>query len=71
MQFTDEIAWTSTDFIVMGILLLNTGLLIDLVLRKITKTKYRIALCIAIVVAFLIVWAELAVGIFGTPFGGQ
>ncbi|MDP3353678.1 MAG: hypothetical protein Q8S44_08055 [Flavobacteriaceae bacterium] len=71
MQFTEEVTWTSFDFIVMGILLLSTGLLINLVLRKITKTKYRIALSIAIAVAFLIVWAELAVGIFGTPFGGQ
>jgi len=71
MQFTDEVVWTSLDFVIMGILLLSTGLLCELVLRKVTKIKYRIVLCIAILVGFLILWAELAVGIFGTPFAGN
>jgi peptidoglycan/LPS O-acetylase OafA/YrhL len=71
MQFTNEVNWSLFDFIAMGILLLSTGLLIDLVLRKITKTKQRILLIIVVIGVFLIVWAELAVGIFGTPFGGS
>ena len=71
MQFTVEVTWTSFDFVVMGILLLGTGLLSELVLRKMTKTKHKIALCIAIVLLFLIIWAELGVGIFGTPFAGS
>ncbi len=71
MQFTDEVIWTSSDFVIMGILLLSTGLICELALRKVTKIEYRIALCIAILGAFLLIWAELAVGIFGTPFGGQ
>lgn len=71
MQFTDEISWTSLDFVVMGILLLSTGLLIDLAIRKVTKGKHRIILLIVIIAAFLAVWAELAVGIFGTPFAGS
>ena len=71
MQFTDEVVWSSLDFVVMGILLLSTGLLCELVLRKVIKIKYRIVLCIAILFGFLILWAELAVGIFGTPFAGN
>ncbi|HNP20020.1 MAG TPA: hypothetical protein PKL31_16395 [Fulvivirga sp.] len=71
MQFTDEVAWTAADFVVMGLLLLGTGLACELVLRKITNAKSRIILCIIILSAFLLVWAELAVGIFGTPFAGQ
>ena len=71
MQFTDEVSWTIFDFIVMGILLLSTGLLCELVLRKITKIKYRTFLLVAIILTFLLVWAELAVGIFGTPFAGS
>ena len=71
MQFTEKIAWTSLDFVVMGILLLSAGLLYEVVMRKVTRIKYRIALTIAILVIFLIVWAELAVGIFGTPFAGN
>ena len=71
MQFTDEVSWTVFDFLVMGILLLGTGLLIELVLRKMTNVKYRTFLLVAIILTFLLVWAELAVGIFGTPFAGS
>ena len=71
MQFTDEVNWTLADFIVAGVLLLGTGLLCELVVRKVTKIEYMIALCIVILGAFLLIWAELAVGIFGTPFSGH
>ncbi len=71
MQFTDEVSWTSFDFVVMGILLLSAGLMYEVVMRKVIRIKYRIGLSIAILVVFLIVWAELAVGIFGTPFAGN
>ena len=71
MQFTDEVSWTILDFVVMGILLTATGLLFDLAVRKVTNKNYRVALYIAILVTFLLVWAELAVGIFGTPLAGS
>ncbi len=70
MQFTDEVNWTLFDFIVAGFLLLVTGLMCELVIRKVNKIEYRIAICLAILAALLLIWAELAVGIFGTPFGG-
>lgn len=71
MQFTNEVKWNLADFIVAGMLLLGTGLLCELVLRKIKKRGYRIALCGALLVALLLIWLELAVGIFGTPFAGS
>lgn len=71
MQITDEVKWTGSDFVIMGVLLLSTGLLCELVLRNVTQTKSRIALCIVVLGAFFLVWAELAVGIFGTPFAGS
>jgi Kef-type K+ transport system membrane component KefB len=71
MQFTNEVNWTLSDFIVAGVLLLSTGLMCELVMRKVTKTKNRIALCVFILVALLLIWIELAVGIFGTPFAGS
>ena len=71
MQFTSEVKWSAADFAIMGTLLLGTGLLCELVLRKVQATGYRIAICAALVVAFLLVWMELAVGIFGTPFAGS
>lgn len=70
MQFTDEVKWTLLDFIVGGFLLLGTGFMCELVMRKVNKINYRITICAAILAAFLLIWAELAVGIFGTPFAG-
>lgn len=70
MQFTDEVNWTLVDFIVAGVLLLTTGLMCELVIRKVTKIEYRIAICLAILATLLLIWAELAVGIFGTPLSG-
>ncbi len=71
MQFTDEVNWDVFDFIIMGIMLLGTGLLLELVLRKVKTLKNRILICGAILLGFFLIWAELAVGIFGTPFAGS
>ena len=64
MQFTDEVNWTLFDFMVAGVLLFATGLLFDLILRKIKLRTYRIAALFVLILAFLLVWIELAVGIF-------
>jgi asparagine N-glycosylation enzyme membrane subunit Stt3 len=64
MQFTDEVNWSIADFIVAGALLLGSGLLFDLIIRKIKRMRYRIAISVILVIALLVVWAELAVGIF-------
>lgn len=71
MQFTDEVQWSTFDFVVAGVLLLGTGLLCELVLRKVKTTRYRIAICAGLLAALLLVWVELAVGLFGTPFAGS
>ncbi len=71
MQFTDEVNWNLLDFVVAGALLLGTGLICDFALRKINKIKYRIAVCVAVLVVLMLIWAELAVGIFGSPFAGS
>jgi hypothetical protein len=71
MQFTNDVDWKLFDFVLMGILLLGTGLLCEFVIRKVKSIGYRLAICGAILVALLLIWAELAVGIFGTPFAGS
>lgn len=71
MQFTNEVNWTASDFIVAAVLLLGTGLLCELVLRKVKKTGHRIAICAVLLAALLLIWVEMAVGIFGTPFSGS
>ncbi len=71
MQFTNEVDWSFFDFIVMGGLLLGTGLLIELVLQKVQSLQYRLLLIGGLLLLLFLVWAELAVGIFGTPFAGS
>jgi len=71
MQFTNEVNWNIGDFVVAGFLFFSTGLIFDIVIRKVNKIESRIVLLIAILVLFLLIWAELAVGIFGTPFSGN
>lgn len=71
MQFSTGVDWKILDFLIMGVLLLGTGLLCEFVLRKVKSTKSRIIFCGIVLLVFLLVWAELAVGIFGTPFAGS
>ena len=71
MLFTDDVNWSLFDFVVAGVLLLGTGLMCELVMRKVNKMGHRIAICAALLTALLLIWLELAVGIFGTPFAGS
>jgi hypothetical protein len=71
MQFTDEVKWTLFDFVVAGGLLLGTGLTCELVLRTVPKKEHRLAICGLILLALVLVWLELAVGIFGSPLAGS
>ena len=71
MQFTTEVNWSDFDFLVMGVLLLGTGLGCELVLRKVRKTEHRLLLVVGVLLVFFLVWAELAVEVFGTPFAGS
>ncbi len=71
MQFTKEVNWTISDFLVMGILLFTTVFTIDFVLKKFKTLKSRLILIVGTVVLLALVWAELAVGIFGSPLAGS
>ncbi|MDX2303616.1 MAG: hypothetical protein NW226_12500 [Microscillaceae bacterium] len=71
MQFTGEVKWTLSDFVIAGVLLLGTGLLCEFTVRKVKKIEYRVAIVLFLLVMLFLIWIELAVGVFGTPFGGS
>lgn len=71
MQFTTEVNWSLFDFVIAGVLLLGTGLLIELAIRVIKNKDYRIGVIAIIVIALLLIWVEMAVGIFGSPIAGS
>ena len=71
MQLTNEVNWSLFDFIIMGAMLTITGLLGEIIFKKVKKYKHRVASYVVVAIIFLLIWAELAVGIFGTPFAGS
>jgi len=66
MQFTSEVDWDETDFILMGFLLGSLGLSLEYMVSRSRSMAYRIASLIAVFAAFLLVWANLAVGMIGS-----
>ncbi len=71
MQFTAEVNWNIADFLVAGVLLLGTGLLGDQIWRKAKNNKRKVLLTLGLIVLLLLLWAELGVGIFGSPLAGS
>ena len=71
MSITDEINWSPFDFIIMGFLLTILGAGINFVINY-TKNFNNKTLYIGILVLiFLLIWAELSVGIFDSPIAGN
>lgn len=66
MQFTGEVNWDETDFLVMGALLFGACGAFELAARTTGNTAYRAAVGVAVVAAFLLIWINLAVGIIGS-----
>lgn len=71
MQFSNDVNWSMFDFLVASILLFGTGLLIEFLLRKVKNKQVRIALISIISFVLIVIWIELAVGVFGAPFAGS
>ncbi|UKB79058.1 hypothetical protein [Chryseobacterium sp. MEBOG07] len=69
--FSKEINWSASDFLIAGTLLFTTAFLINLVRNKIKKQSQKVLICIFILLALVLVWMELAIGIFGSPFAGS
>lgn len=71
MQFTSEVHWSFFDFALAAAMLLGTGLLFELMLRRFRSTSARLVAALLIAGVFLLVWIELAVGLLGTPLAGN
>jgi len=71
MQFTTEVNWSIFDFLVAGILLFVAGIAFYLIIKKLKTIHLKVIASIFLFLAFCLVWAELAVGIFGTPLAGN
>jgi hypothetical protein len=66
MQFTSEVQWDETDFIVFGIMLLAACGAVEIASRLSDNGSYRMAAIAAVGASFLTIWANLAVGMIGS-----
>ena len=66
MQFTEEVQWTASDFVVMGVLMAVPLGAFELAVRTSPSIAFRAGVAVAMVATFLLVWINLAVGIIGS-----
>ena len=63
-KFTNEVIWTGIDYLAMGILLSCAVISIEFILSRFLDLNNRIKYIIFVCMFFLLIWLQLAVGIF-------
>ncbi|MFM6997719.1 MAG: hypothetical protein ACKOX0_00630 [Bacteroidota bacterium] len=71
MLFTDEVRWSPFDFVVAAVLLGGTAFVSDLIWSRLRNRRTRLIALAAVLFLLVLVWGELAVGLFGTPWAGN
>lgn len=71
MMFSNHFNWSLFDFITMAILLLVLGIGINFILHNIKRGSLRSVLIILALLLFSLIYVELSVGVFESPFSGQ
>ena len=71
MQFTTEVNWEISDFLIAGVLLFVFGILIELIIRKVKQVNLKVVFIAVIILLLLLIWMELAVGLFNSPISGS
>lgn len=65
MRFTTDVAWTRSDFVIMGVMLAIACGGIELAVRMARHHAASAGAGVALVTAFLLTWMNLAVGVIG------
>ena len=71
MQYSNEVKWSLNDFIIMGVILLSFGIIINKIIYHVVAFNKRVILISTLIILFFLLWAELAVGLFNSPFAGS
>ena len=66
MQFTSEVNWTGSDFIIAAVLSGSVGLAFELIVRTSNSLAYRFGAGVAVISAFLTIWVNGAVGMISS-----
>jgi hypothetical protein len=70
MQFTEQVDWSIGDFLIMACMLVIYSAAINFALYRLYGLKQSLIIFV-IGLLFFLLWAELAVGIFNSPFAGS
>ena len=55
----------------MGVILLSFGIIINKIIYHVGVFNKRVILISTIIILFFLLWGELAVGLFNSPFAGS
>ncbi len=66
MQFTQEVNWGAEDFAFAIAMVLGVGVTYELALRMTGNRAYRAGVGVGLAAAFVLIWANAAVGVVGS-----
>ena len=70
-QISEQVNWSAMDFIIMGTFLIFSAYWIQKVIKKIKSKSKKVVFMSLIMLIFLLLWIEMAVGIFNSPIAGS
>ena len=68
---SDEVNWSPFDFVIAFVLLGGAAWLIDLIWHRVRSLSARVVTVALVLLVLLFIWAELAVGLVGSPWAGS
>ncbi|TXC75647.1 hypothetical protein [Luteibaculum oceani] len=71
MGISDQVNWSGMDFLVAGILVSGLGMSLAIIRNGITNKGKRLIIIALVLFTFILLWLELAVGIFGSVIAGS
>ena len=71
MFFTSQLNWDLFDFAVIGLLAFSSATVYELIASNMKTVRQKVIIGTVIAMMLILIWIELAVGIFGTPLAGS
>lgn len=68
---SSDVNWSPMDYLVGGTLLTGLVLAVGILYRLVKSITWTVILIAITLIFFLLIWLELAVGIFNSPFAGS
>lgn len=70
-NFAEGFNWTVSDFLIAAFLLFGTASFIYMIVNSKLSVRAKTMISIVIVLILMVIWVEMAVGLFGSPIAGS